>query len=162
MIRNAAAGDAEALCDIYNHYVQRTVITFEEEPVSAAEMAERIRTVTARFPWLVYEQHGKVVGFAYASQWKERTAFRRTVEGSVYVSHSAAGRGIGTRLYEALISRLRGQGVHSVIGGIALPNPQSVKLHEKLGFEKAGHFADAGWKFEQWIDLGYWQLTLSE
>ncbi len=159
MIRNVTQNDVPALCEIYNHYVSETVITFEEIPILHEEMSRRVDSVTSRFPWLVFEQQGAVVGFAYAAQWKERSAFRYSVESSVYVSHEAVGQGIGTALYKALISKLHAAEVHSVIGGISLPNPQSVKLHEKLGFEKTGHFHEVGRKFDQWIDVGYWELT---
>lgn len=160
MIRNVTQNDVPALCEIYNHYVTETVITFEEVPITHEEMSRRVDSVTSRFPWLVFEQQGEVVGFAYAAQWKERSAFRYSAESSVYVSHEAVGQGIGTPLYEALISKLRASEVHSVIGGIALPNPHSVKLHEKLGFEKIGHFHEVGRKFDQWVDVGYWELML--
>lgn len=160
MIRNVTQNDVPALCKIYNHYVTETVITFEEVPITHEEMSRRVDSVTSRFPWLVFEQQGEVVGFAYAAQWKERSAFRYSAESSVYVSHEAVGQGIGTPLYEALISKLRASEVHSVIGGIALPNPHSVKLHEKLGFEKIGHFHEVGRKFDQWVDVGYWELML--
>ena len=159
MIREVGHQDVRALCEIYNHYVTETVITFEEIPILHEDMRRRVDTVMSRFPWLVFEQQGAVVGFAYAAQWKERSAFRYSAESSVYVSHEAVGQGIGTALYEALISKLRASEVHSVIGGISLPNPQSVKLHEKLGFEKIGHFHEVGRKFDQWIDVGYWELT---
>ena len=125
-------------------------------------MRNRIADVTSGFPWLVYEQNGIVVGFSYATKWKSRSAFRHSVESSVYVSNRCTGQGIGTPLYSALISRLRQLNIHSVIGGIALPNPPSIKIHEQLGFEKVAHFKQVGRKFETWIDTGYWQLVLSD
>ncbi len=160
MIRDVNGNDAEALCAIYNHYVEATVITFEEAVVSPAEMGRRIADITARFPWLVYEESGAVAGYAYAGPWKPRSAFRHTVESSVYVADGCHGRGIGTQLYRALLTALRTTEVHSVISGIALPNPASVRLHENFGFQKTGHFHDVGRKFDQWIDVGYWELLL--
>ncbi|MBN1515798.1 N-acetyltransferase [Candidatus Sumerlaeota bacterium] len=160
MIRNANIDDAAAICGIYNHYVEKTIITFEEQPVSADEMQSRIKEVTAVYPWLVWEDAGIIAGYAYAGQWKSRRSFRHTVESTVYLAPGATGRGMGRQLYAGLIDALRDRGIHSVIGGISLPNPASVALHEKMGFEKIGHFKEVGWKFNQWIDVGYWELIL--
>ncbi len=160
MIRACAAGDAPALCAIYNHYVRDTVITFEEAPVAAPEMAQRIVDAATRFPWLVAEEDNEVVGYAYATPWKARSAYRFSVESTVYVAPSQTGRGVGTALYRELIDALRKQGVHSVVGGIALPNAASITLHEKLGFKKIGQFVEIGRKFDRWVDVGYWELIL--
>ena len=160
MIRKAETVDAKTICGIYNHYVENTIITFEEQPVTVADMANRIREVTASFPWLVFERNREVVGFAYASRWKSRCAYRYSVESTVYLAPEVTGLGIGRKLYHELISTLRDRAIHSVIGGIALPNPASVALHEKMGFEKVAHFAEVGWKFNQWIDVGYWELII--
>jgi phosphinothricin acetyltransferase len=160
LIRPCRESDAAGVCDIYNHYVRETVITFEEEPVSAHEMAERIRDVSARWPWLVAEEAGMIVGYACATPWKTRSAYRFAVESTVYVAHDALGRGIGSRLYEALIAELRDRGAHCVIGGVALPNPASVALHERFGFRKLAHFEEVGWKLGRWVDVAYWELIL--
>lgn len=159
-IRPCLASDAARICAIYNHYVRETVITFEEEPVSEREMAERIRDVTARWTWLVAEANGLVTGYAYASAWKTRSAYRFSVESTVYVDAEQLGRGIGTRLYRALLTGLRARSVHYVTGGIALPNPASVALHERLGFRKNAHFSEVGFKLGRWVDVGYWELIL--
>jgi phosphinothricin acetyltransferase len=159
-IRPCLASDAARICDIYNHYVHETVITFEEKPVSESEMAERIRDVTARWTWLVAEANGLVAGYAYASAWRTRSAYRFSVESTVYVAVEHRGRGIGTQLYRALIAALRSRHVHYVTGGIALPNPESVALHERLGFRKNGHFSEVGFKLGRWVDVGYWELIL--
>ena len=159
MIRACTAADAAAIAEVYNHYVHETVVTFEETPVSAAEMAQRISEVGARFPWLVWDD-GAVVGWAYATPWKTRSAYRFSVETTVYLATSHQGRGIGASLYRALIDELRARDVHSAVGGIALPNPASVALHEKLGFRKVAQFAEVGRKFDRWVDVGYWQLIL--
>jgi phosphinothricin acetyltransferase len=161
MIRSANSSDAEAIASIYNHYVRNTVITFETDGVPASEMAARIQEVTAAgLPWLVYEQESRVIGYAYASKWKGRCAYRFSVESTVYIDHEHTKQGIGTQLYEALLAQLRAANLHVVIGGIALPNAGSVALHERFGFEKAGHFSEVGFKFDRWIDVGYWQLKL--
>jgi phosphinothricin acetyltransferase len=160
MIRPCLASDAARICEIYNHYVRETVITFEEEPVSEREMAERIRDVSARWPWLVAEDAGAVVGYAYATAWKTRSAYRFAVESTVYLAPNFTGRGIGTQLYRALIAAAGERGAHCVIGGAALPNPASVALHERLGFRKIAHFGEVGWKLGRWVDVGYWELIL--
>lgn len=158
MLRPATCADAPAICAIYNHYVLHTTISFEEEPVAVETMAQRIGAAT--LPWLVCEEHGSVVAYAYASPWRVRPAYRYAVESSVYVAQVAAGRGLGQRLYERLFADLRALGMHTVIGGVAQPNPASVALHERLGFRKVAHFDEVGFKHGRWIDMGYWQLKL--
>lgn len=160
MIRDVQTHDAEAICSIYNHYVQHSVITFEEQLVSPLEMQSRIQETTKELPWLVFDENEVILGYAYASKWKSRCAYQFSVESTVYLAQDAAGNGIGTKLYQALISRLEALSIHSVLGGIALPNPASIALHEKLGFEKIAHFKEVGWKMQRWIDVGYWQLIL--
>jgi phosphinothricin acetyltransferase len=162
MIRACHPSDASRICDIYNHYVRETVTTFEDEPVCEHEMVRRISDVTARFPWLVWEQSGETLGYAYATPWKARSAYRFSVETTVYLAPDFAGRGIGSQLYRALIDDLKGRSIHCAIGGIALPNPASIALHEKLGFSKIGQFEEVGWKFGRWVDVGYWELVLSD
>jgi L-amino acid N-acyltransferase YncA len=160
LVRACTPADAARICGIYNHYVRETVVTFEEVPVSVEEMSRRISDVTSRLPWLVCERGGEVCGYAYASSWKERSAYRYSVESTVYLAADATGQGIGTLLYSALLDALRATEVHVVIGGIALPNEESVALHEKLGFTKIGHFREVGWKFDRWVDVGYWEMIL--
>jgi phosphinothricin acetyltransferase len=160
MIRAATSIDAAAIAGIYNYYLRETAITFEETPVSDDEVARRIEDVVARYPWLVAEQDGAVVGWAYATEWKTRSAYRLSVETAVYVAPTHHGRGIGTALYAPLIVELKARRLHSAVGGIALPNPASIALHEKLGFKKIGHFVEVGRKFDRWVDVGYWQLIL--
>jgi L-amino acid N-acyltransferase YncA len=160
MIRDVEARDAEAICDIYNYFIKHSIITFEERSISVEDMRGRIRETTASYPWLVYQREDRVLGYAHASQWKNRYAYRYSVESTVYIAPDFVGQGIGSELYGGLISLLQESGFHSVIGGIALPNPVSVALHEKMGFEKVAHFREVGWKFERWIDVGYWELTL--
>ena len=161
VIREANPSDAPGICDIYNHYVESTIITFEEQPVSVQEMELRIREIAdASLPWVVWVENNAILGYAYASKWKGRCAYRFSVEGTVYLKQGFAGRGIGSALYSQVIARLREQSMHCIVGGIALPNPASVALHEKLGFKKTAHFSEVGWKFNQWIDVGYWELML--
>ncbi len=161
MIRAATPDDAAAIAAIYNHYIATTTISFEEQAVTAAEMAQRIRDVSTTLPWLVREDGGRIAGYAYATKWRVRSAYRFSAETSVYVEHGRGGQGIGSALYTALLAELRARGVHMAIGGIAQPNPASVALHERLGFVKVAHFSEVGRKFDRWIDVGYWELKLA-
>jgi L-amino acid N-acyltransferase YncA len=159
-IRPATPADADAVCRIYNPYVQDTIITFEETPVAAAEMAVRIENLCRTHPWYVHEDAGTVTGYAYAGPWRPRAAYRDAVESTVYVESGLVGKGIGSQLYDALLAELRQRSFHCVMGGIALPNAASVALHERKGFAKVAHFREVGWKFQQRIDVGYWELVL--
>jgi len=162
-IRPALPADAQDMARIYNYYVLNSVITFEEQVVTAQAMLERLHEVgAASLPWIVVERSGSVVGFAYASRWKDRSAYRYSVESTIYLESAVLGAGYGTQLYQSLLTELRRKEVHTVIGGIALPNPASVRLHEKLGFQKTAHFKDVGFKFGRWMDVGYWQLVFSQ
>lgn len=162
IIRAATPADAAAIAAIYNHYVADTVITFEEEAVPAQAMAARIAAIQAlELPWLVAERDGAVVGYAYANRWKARSAYRMSVETTIYLQHGAEGRGLGKRLYAALLDVLKTQRIHAVIGGAALPNPASAALHESLGFEHVGTFRQVGFKHGRWVDVAYWQLVLA-
>lgn len=161
MIRDAEPRDAGALARIYNPYVLDSTITFEEQAVSDDDMALRVHEVLASdLPWLVHEDDQGIRGFAYASKWKGRCAYRYSVETTVYLDRDATGQGFGHRLYVELLERLRAKQLHVAIGGIALPNPASIALHERLGFRKVAHFAEVGYKFGRWLDVGYWQRTL--
>ena len=160
-VRAVTPADAEAVAAIYNHYVLQTVVTFEEEPITAAEISRRIDEVRAgSLPWFVAERAGAIAGYAYASRWRARSAYRFSSEVTVYLAPEQGRRGIGSALYAELLSALRGSGLHAAIGGIALPNDASVALHEKFGFKKVAHFEQTGFKFNRWIDVGYWQLIL--
>ena len=161
VIRAATTADAEAVARIYNHYVTDTIVTFEEEPVLAPEMVTRISEAqAASLPWLIAERNGEIVGYAHASKWKGRCAYRFSAEVTVYVDPVHPRRGFGSQLYVALLPMLEGLGVHAAMGGIALPNEASVALHEKFGFRKVAHFEQVGFKFGQWIDVGYWERIL--
>lgn len=160
MIRDALPRDYAAIAAIYNHYVQHTVVTFEEVAVAVDEMGRRVTEIQSRFPWLVVEDAGEVQGYAYAGPWKQRAAYRFAVEISVYLHPAHIGKGLGTALYQHLLVALAALHVHAVIGGVALPNDASVRLHEKFGFIKTAHFAQVGFKFGRWVDVAYWQLLL--
>ena len=160
-IRAASPADAEQIALIYNFYVANTVITFEEKAVSIDEMSARIAEVQGQgLPWLVAAAGGEIVGYSYATRWKSRSAYRHSVETTIYLKDGLNGRGIGKSLYSALFPILRQQGMHAVIGGAALPNAASVALHESLGFERVATFRQVGFKHDRWVDVAYWQLLL--
>lgn len=161
MIRTAKISDAAQICNIYNYYVANTVITFEEELVSIQEMEHRISTYLEQFDYIVYEYDGEVIGYAYGSSWRTRKAYRFSTETSVYLKNGYTGKGIGLLLYKKLVENLTQKGFHSLIGCVTLPNISSEKLHEKLGFKKVAHFHEAGWKFDQWLDVGFWELIVN-
>ena len=154
--------DASAIARIYNHYVLNTVITFEEEVISSGEMAHRIEEAhSASLPWLVAEREATILGYAYATKWRVRRGYRFSTEVTVYVDSTCPRLGIGSRLYAELMPALEKRGIHTAMGGIALPNEASVAFHEKFGFSKVAHFKEVGFKFGRWIDVGYWQRNLS-
>lgn len=160
MIRDCVAQDAVRIAEIYHYYVQNTVISFEEGPITAEMMSQRMANITQSLPWIVYEDEGVVIGYAYASPWKERAAYRHSVECSVYLDREQVRRGIGTELYHALVDRLKALSVHCIIGGVALPNDASCGLLEKFGFEKVAHFKEVGMKMGKWVDVAYWQQII--
>ena len=162
MIRSAETKDYPRIASIYNHYILHTHSTFEKEAVTSSEMGNRIERVQSHFklPWLVIEEDEQTVGYAYATQWKPRSAYAQTTETSIYLHQDHFGKGYGTQLYKELIDQLGQLNYHALIGGISLPNAASVKLHEALGFKGIGSFKEVGYKFDRWIDVGYWQLIL--
>lgn len=159
-IRAATSSDAPAIAEIYNWYIANSCCTFEEEPLSDAQMAQKLACVDVDKPWVVLEEEGVLLGYAYASIWKARAAYDRSREVTVYLRRDAAGDGRGRQLYQHLIDELRNEPIHSLIASIALPNASSVALHESLGFTKAGQFSEVGYKFGEFVDVGYWQLIL--
>jgi len=161
IIRNVQENDIPAIVEIYNPYITRTAVSFEEEPVTEPEMRRRIEEVkTYALPWLCAEIDGSLAGYAYATRWRERSAYRFTAESTIYLGDGFLGRGIGVKLFSVLLEQVRAAGMHQVMAVITLPNPASVELHEKLGYVKVAHFSQVGYKFEHWLDVGYWQLAL--
>lgn len=159
-VRVATAGDAAAVAAIYEPYVLHTAVSFEETPPPPDEMASRIAGTLRTHPFLVFEQDGLVVGYAYAGPHGARPAYRWSANVSVYVSDGVHRQGVGRHLYTVLIDLLRSQGMHSLFAGIALPNDESVGLHEALGFAHLGTYREVGFKFGRWHDVGYWRLGL--
>lgn len=161
VVREAKPSDADPIAAIYAPFVRDTPITFEVDPPSGAEMAERIRAVTAMHPWLVCAEGERVLGYAYASRHRERAAYQWSVDVSVYILPAAQRRGIGRALYSALLPLVAAQGFHNAYGGITLPNAASVGLHETLGFAPVGVYRGVGYKLGAWHDVGWWALQLS-
>ena len=160
-LRTVTVADATDLARIYNHYIAKTVITFETAVVAAEDMRRRIvETLAIPLPWLVAERDGELLGYACASKWKGRCAYRFAVEATIYLDPEHVGQGIGKPLYQALLGQIRDHDMHSIIAGISLPNDSSVALHEGLGFQKVGHFSEVGFKQNRWVDVGYWQMML--
>ena len=158
IIRPVLPHDASEIADIYNYYIVHTVVTFELSPLSAEEMSTRIKRISIQFPFLVAVQNNAIIGYAYADTWKQRAAYDYSAETSIYLKPGLEGLGIGTALYAQLLDRLKATSIKTAIGGISLPNQTSIALHEKLGFKKIGEFERVGYKLEQWINVGYWQL----
>lgn len=162
MVRSVRPEDIVFLTEIYNYYILETEVSFEEEPLTAKQMQSRIdKVVKNGFPWLVAEENDAVIGYCYAVPWNQREAYRFSAEISAYLLHGYEGRGWGSRLYQTLFSQLKEKGIRTVIGGICLPNSSSVALHEKMGMKKVAHFEKVGYKFGQWLDVGYWQGELT-
>lgn len=160
-IRDASPLDAEACAAIYAPYVTQTAISFELEPPTPAEMAERIATAQKTHAWLVLEDEGRVVGYAYGGQMKPRQAYRWSCEVSIYMEPLRRRTGGGRALYEALFERLTERGYRTAIAGMTLPNPASVGLHEALGFEPIGVYRNIGWKHGAWHDVAWSQRPLA-
>jgi phosphinothricin acetyltransferase len=158
--RFASPDDAAAVLAIYAPYCQDSHVSFEIVPPSESQMGDRIAGVLARYPWLIAEIDGKVAGYVYASQHRERAAYRWAVDVAVYIDAAHRRRGLARGLYRSLFSILREQGYFKAFAGITLPNPSSVGLHEALGFRPAGVFPGAGYKLGCWLDVGWWQLEL--
>jgi phosphinothricin acetyltransferase len=157
-IRNVENKDAAQIAEIYNFYILNTHHSFEQEALTVDEMLDRIDSIIETCPFLVCAEDTEILGFAYAVHYKPRSAYRHSVEVSVYIKNGLEQKGIGTKLYESLFEEISKMSVHAIIAGISLPNEPSIKLHEKFGFEKVAHFREVGFKMDRWVDVGYWEL----
>ena len=160
MIRDVKLEDSKNICAIYNHYIKNTSATFEEEEVTEDIMMDRILNISRDFFWIVYEEEDRILGYAYVSPFKSRSAYKNTVECSIYIKNTESGKGIGSSLFSELIKRCKEMNLHTIMGTITLPNEGSIALHEKFGFKKVGHFKEVGFKFDRWVDVGAWQCLL--
>ena len=154
-MRDAVADDSDAILDIYTYYIAHTAATFEVEAPPCAAFRARVEGILAEYPYVVYEENGAVLGYAYASKSRERAAYRFNADVSVYVQKDAAGRGIGGRLYAALFERLARTELVNIYAAIVPPNDASIRLHETFGFTPVGTFRRTGWKFGAWHDV-FW------
>jgi len=162
VLRVVESRDASSIASIYAPYVEQTAITFEYVAPSAEEMESRIAKVSAAYPWIVAEEEGEVLGYAYASRYRERAAYRWSLETSIYVREDRRGRGLGRSLYGALIPILRDLGIVTLYGAVTLPNPQSVALHARFGFRPLCTYDRVGFKMGAWRDVGWMVLRLRE
>ena len=160
LVRDATERDAEACAAIYAPYVTDTTISFETDPPPPAEMAQRIAGALRTHAWVVLEDTGRVVGYAYGGPFKSRMAYRWSCEVSVYLERGRERRGGGRALYEALFARLADRGFRTAVAGMTLPNDASVGLHRALGFEPVGIHRRIGWKHDQWQDVAWTQRPI--
>ena len=160
-IQMVSESDAEALLALYRPYVEKTAITFEYEAPSPAEFRTRIRQTLTRFPYLKAVCSGEILGYAYASPFKARTAYDWAVETSIYVKHGAHGRGVGTALYQTLENILKRQNITNANACIVYPHPESVHFHERLGYRSVAHFTKCGYKLDAWRDMVWMEKLLS-
>jgi L-amino acid N-acyltransferase YncA len=161
-IRLAQPGDAVGILSIYGPYIEKTSLTFETEIPGVEEFETRITTYLQNWPWLVCEKDGEITGYAYASRYRERTAYQWSVECSVYIHDDHHRTGIAKALYSALFDILRKQGYRNVYAVINLPNDQSVAFHEHCGFRYFATYEQVGYKLGKWKNVGWWRLVLNE
>ena len=159
-IRPATPEDGAALCAIYRPYVMETAITFICQEPTADSFSAKIKSIIPQYPFIVYEENGRALGYAYASALRPHDAYQWDAELSVYVDRSSHGKGIGRKLYSALLALLHFQGYQTVYGVISLPNEKSLKLHEAFSFETLGIFPRSGFKLGKWHDIIWLQKTL--
>ena len=163
MTRDARVEDADAIAAIYAHHVRHGTATYDTAPPSAAAMREKIGQVLAKgWPFLVAEAGGEVVGYAYATQFRDRRAYAYACENSIYVRADRTGRGIGRRLLADLVDQSRNTGFRQMVAVIGGGEPASVALHASLGFREVGRLAAVGWKHGRWLDSVYMQLALGD
>ena len=161
-IRFAKPSDARSLLDIYAPYVENTAITFEYEVPTVEDFTTRIEKTLEKYPYLVAEEDGLILGYAYASTYYARAAYDWAVELSVYVSQEARGQGVGTRLYDVLEDLLEQMGYIHFLACISLPNEASLALHRKRGYQQVAHFPKIGYKFNRWHDIVWLQKSLDK
>lgn len=161
-IRAVALADARRLAEIYRHYVLNTTVSFETTPPTVSEMEGRIRSISGSCPFYVAVESGSeiVVGYCYAHPWKERPAYARTVESTIYLASEATGCGLGRSLMKRVVDDCRSLGYHAIIACVTAENETSCRFHQALGFEKVSHFKGVGFKFGRWLDVVDYELVL--
>lgn len=159
-IRTVQPDDAVEIAAIYNTYIVDSIITFETEKVTATDMLQRIQKISLQYDWLVVLENGSLLGYAYYTSFRERKAYEHTVESTIYLKKGSFGKGMGSALYLALLESIKRKGFREVIGVIALPNPESIGFHEKLGFQEMGVLKNVGFKFDTYLDVAFYQKTV--
>lgn len=159
-VRNVTLNDAHELVDIYSYYVLNTTITFEYETPSMDEFKQRIQKITQKYPYLVATLDDEIIGYAYATSYKERPAYDWSVETTVYVKNDKHGLGVGKALYLHLEQALKEKNIVNMLACITYPNPKSIDFHTNFGFEKVGHFPKVGYKFNEWRDIVWMQKVI--
>jgi phosphinothricin acetyltransferase len=159
-IRQIQDDDIVRVTEIYNWYILNTIVTFETEVINPSAMKERVQEKVEKYDWLVGELDQKVIGYAYYGSFRSRPAYSHTVELTIYLDQESIGKGFGKSLYGELIQSAEKHGFRELIGVIALPNPGSTVLHQKLGFEEIGVLKRVGHKFDRYIDVGIWQKSI--
>lgn len=160
-IRLITESDADQVLEIYKPYILETIITFEYDVPTSEEFLRRVKTITSEYPWLVCLLGDKIVGYAYATKHRERTAYQWSVDAAVYLSPAVHRKGIARILYESLFSILRLQGYFNVYAGISLPNEKSVGFHKAMGYEEIGIYKNTGYKHGNWHDTAWFQIHLT-
>ena len=155
MIRFVEEKDVESLVTIYNYYIQNTTFTLEMEPLSTEAFGRRVEKIAERFPYLVYEEKGEILGYAYLNDFNPRAGYRFTADLSLYVAPEARGKGIGRALYEAIEPKAKEMGLCNILSLITAENEASLAFHEKLGFARVAKIDDIAHKFDRWIGLCY-------
>lgn len=159
MIRKFEIKDIESILEIYGYYCLNSIFTFDIQIPEKGTFKKQLLEIQSNYPFYVYEKEGTVVAYAYASKWKNKDAYNKTAEITIYVKDGEHRGGIGYRLYGELLSTMKTNDFHAAIACITLPNHPSVVFHERFGFQKVGHFKEVGFKFYKWIDVGFWQLN---
>lgn len=160
MIRPFKVSDIPELLEMYNHFVLHSTATFDIEPLTLEAFTEKVMRINQDFPFLVFEENNEILGYSYGSKFRPKPAYNTTVESTVYVKHNTQRKKIGSLLYEELLKQLKAANFHIVLGVLTLPNDASVRLHEKFGFKQVAFLKEVGYKFDTWLDVGFWQLDL--
>ena len=162
IIRDVKLEDTSSLVNIYKPYVEKTAITFEYDVPTVEQFRDRIKKITKKFPYLVAEEDGEILGYAYAMSFHERIAYQWTVEVSVYLAENIRGKGVGKKLYLQLEELLKNQGIKTLTACITYPGSGSIEFHEKLNFEKVAHFKKVGFKLDAWHDVVWYQKNIAD
>ena len=160
MIRMATLSDAQRFADIYNPYIETTTVTFEEEPLSREQFEKRMEGIMTRYPWIVYEEEGRVLGYAYLSAFNPRSAYDWTADLAIYVDMQEKGKGIGSKLMRTIIDLAKKDGYLRLVSIVTQGNENSDAIHEKFGFEKKATFEDFGYKMGKWTGVDYYVKKL--